>query len=91
MRVYIKYKDIPNRNDIKSNFIGILKITIEEEKVDQLDEKYNNAVPDFKATIKKAIEDGAKTVDDIKEMTEASTGCGGCEDEIQEILDELLK
>ena len=41
-------------------------------------------------TIKKAIEDGAKTVDDIKEMTEASTGCGGCEDEIQEILDELL-
>ena len=41
--------------------------------------------------IKKAIEDGAKTVDDIKEMTEASTGCGGCEDEIQEILDELLK
>lgn len=27
MRVYIKYKDIPNRNDIKSNFIGILKIT----------------------------------------------------------------
>lgn len=29
---------------------------IEEEKVDQLDEKYNNAVPDFKATIKKAIE-----------------------------------
>ena len=44
-----------------------------------------------KNTIKKAIEDGAKTVDDIKEMTEASTGCGGCEDEIQEILDELLK
>ena len=42
-------------------------------------------------TIKKDIEDGAKTVDDIKEMTEASTGCGGCEDEIQEILDELLK
>ena len=37
------------------------------------------------------IKDGAKTVDDIKEMTEASTGCGGCEDEIQEILDELLK
>lgn len=29
---------------------------IEEEKVDQLDEKYNSAVPDFKATIKKAIE-----------------------------------
>ena len=43
------------------------------------------------STIKKAVEDGAKTVDDIKEMTEASTGCGGCEDEIQEILDELLK
>lgn len=43
------------------------------------------------STIKKAVEDGAKTLDDIKEMTEASTGCGGCEEEIQEILDELLK
>lgn len=42
-------------------------------------------------TIKKAIEEGAKTLDDIKEMTDASTGCGGCEDEIQEILDELVK
>ena len=42
------------------------------------------------STIKKAIEDGAKTVDGIKEMTDASTGCGGCEEEIQEILDELL-
>lgn len=42
-------------------------------------------------TIKKAVEDGAKTVEDIKEMTQASTGCGGCEEEVQEILDELLK
>ena len=41
-------------------------------------------------TIKKAIEDGAKTVDDIKVMTEASTGCVCCEYEIQVILDELL-
>ena len=41
-------------------------------------------------TIKKAIEDGAKTVDDIKEMTEASTGCGGCEDEIQVLLSVFL-
>lgn len=40
--------------------------------------------------IKKAVENGAKTLDDIKEATSASTGCGGCEDDIQEILDELL-
>ena len=41
-------------------------------------------------TIKEAIENGAKTLDDIKDETEAGTICGMCEDEIQEILDELL-
>ena len=38
-------------------------------------------------TIKEAIENGAKTLDDIKDETEAGTICGMCEDEIQEILD----
>ena len=40
-------------------------------------------------TIKEAIENGAKTLDDIKDETEAGTICGMCEDDIQEILDEL--
>ena len=35
--------------------------------------------------------EGAKTLDDIKEATEAGTICGICEDDIQEVLDELLK
>ena len=42
-------------------------------------------------TIKEAIENGAKTLDDIKDETEAGTICGMCEDEIQETLDELVK
>ena len=33
-------------------------------------------------TIKEAIENGAKTLDDIKDETEAGTICGMCEDEI---------
>ncbi len=41
-------------------------------------------------TIKQAIENGAKTLDDIKEETGAGTVCGVCEDDIQEIIDELL-
>lgn len=41
--------------------------------------------------IKNAVKEGAKTLDDIKEATEAGTICGICEDEIQEVLDELLK
>lgn len=41
--------------------------------------------------IKKAIQEGAKTLEDIKEATEAGTICGMCEDEIQEVIDELLK
>ena len=41
--------------------------------------------------IKNAVKEGAKTLYDIKEATEAGTICGICEDDIQEVLDELLK
>ena len=41
--------------------------------------------------IKNAVKEGAKTLDDIKEATEAGNICGICEDDIQEVLDELLK
>lgn len=37
-------------------------------------------------TIRKAMISGARTVDDIKEITGACTVCGGCEEEIKEIL-----
>ena len=40
--------------------------------------------------IKKAIAEGATTLDAIKDATEAATVCGGCEDEIEEILNEEL-
>ncbi|GAA0773027.1 (2Fe-2S)-binding protein [Clostridium subterminale] len=42
-------------------------------------------------TIKKAIEDGAQTVDDIMEATGAGTVCGACISEIEEILQEVKK
>ena len=41
------------------------------------------------ATIKKAIAEGAETVDDIMESTGAGTVCGACIDEIAEIIEEL--
>ncbi len=37
-------------------------------------------------TIRKAMMAGARTLNEIKEMTGASTGCGGCADEIENIL-----
>jgi len=40
--------------------------------------------------IKKAVASGAKTVDDIKEVTEAGTICCGCDSEIEEALNEVL-
>ncbi len=47
-----------------------------------------NAV--YKGEILKAIkEKGLKTVDEVGDATEAGTGCGGCQDTIQEILDEF--
>lgn len=39
--------------------------------------------------IRKAVEAGAKTVDDIMEATGAGTICGACIDEIAEVLEEL--
>ncbi|MCX7904970.1 MAG: (2Fe-2S)-binding protein [Caloramator sp.] len=44
-----------------------------------------------RATIKKAIENGAKTVEDIRKATGATTGgCGGrrCTPKIQKLIDE---
>ena len=40
--------------------------------------------------IKEAVNKGAKTLQDIKDMTEASTMSGGCEDDIEEILKDIL-
>ncbi len=44
----------------------------------------------YKSTIVKAIkEKGLKTVEEVGEATEAGTGCGQCQDDIQKILDEI--
>lgn len=40
-------------------------------------------------TIRKAMIEGARTIEEIKEMTGAGTGCGACVDKIQEILDSV--
>lgn len=37
-----------------------------------------------------AIREGAKTLVDIQEKTQASTGCGGCEPDVLEILEKAL-
>jgi NAD(P)H-nitrite reductase large subunit len=43
-----------------------------------------------RGTIEDAIKaDGLKTVDEVGNATDAGTGCGGCQDTIQEILDEI--
>ena len=34
-------------------------------------------------------EKGLKTVEEVGEVTNAGTGCGGCQGQIQEILDEI--
>jgi len=44
----------------------------------------------YKSTIVNAIkEKGLKTVEEVGDETEAGTGCGQCQDRIQEILDEV--
>lgn len=46
----------------------------------------------YKSTIVKAIkEKNLKTIEEVGEETEAGTVCGQCQDDIQEILDEMNK
>ncbi len=40
-----------------------------------------------KATIRRAVQDGAKTLDDIKAATKASTGCGGCSSLVGKVIE----
>ncbi|MCK9321719.1 MAG: (2Fe-2S)-binding protein [Bacteroidales bacterium] len=54
------------------------------------DEIICNCMEVTKSTIIKAIKDkGLKTVEEVGEATEAGTVCGGCQDDIQNILDEI--
>lgn len=44
----------------------------------------------MKSEIVKAIrEKGLKTVEDVQDATDAGTGCGGCINDIEEILKEV--
>ncbi len=42
------------------------------------------------AQILEAIHNGAKTVDDLGDILEAGIACGGCIDDLEEILEEEL-
>jgi NAD(P)H-nitrite reductase large subunit len=44
-----------------------------------------------RSTIEKAIREGAKTIEEIRKQTQANTGCGGCEQEVRQILEKILK
>lgn len=39
--------------------------------------------------IKAAVEGGATTLEEVKEVTSAGTVCGACEDDIQHLVDEF--
>ncbi len=43
-----------------------------------------------KATIRRSVQDGAKTLQDVKGATKATTGCGGCSDLVADILKQEL-
>ncbi|MDD4148854.1 MAG: (2Fe-2S)-binding protein [Bacteroidales bacterium] len=54
------------------------------------DEIICNCMEVYKSTIVKAIkEQGLKTVEEVGDATDAGTVCGGCQDDIQDILDEV--
>lgn len=45
----------------------------------------------YKSTIVKAIQEkGLTTVEDVGSATEAGTVCGQCQEEIQQILDQIV-
>lgn len=45
-----------------------------------------------RGTIEKAVtEKGCKTFEDVQNETDAGLGCGSCEEDVQKIIDDLLK
>lgn len=40
------------------------------------------------ATIREAIRNGARTLEQVQTQTKASTGCGGCTCEVERLLEE---
>lgn len=40
--------------------------------------------------IKNAVDSGAKSFEEVQEVTQAGTGCGGCVEEVKEIVKEFL-
>jgi bacterioferritin-associated ferredoxin len=40
--------------------------------------------------IKDAIDNGAKSFEDVQEATQVGTGCGACEESVRELVDKLL-
>lgn len=49
-----------------------------------------NCMEVYRSTIEAAIrEKGLKTVEEVGDATDAGTVCGTCQEEIQEILDEI--
>ncbi|MBC2582146.1 (2Fe-2S)-binding protein [Clostridium sp. DJ247] len=40
--------------------------------------------------LKDAIENGAKSFEEVQDVTQVSTGCGGCTDSVKALVDELL-
>ena len=82
---YFKYTDITDVNFIK--ILNDLHIEVPRKKqVEFVFEKEERATEYIENAIR---EKGLKTVEEVGEATNAGTGCGGCQEQIQEILDEI--
>lgn len=40
--------------------------------------------------IKKAVDNGAQSYESVRDATRASTGCGGCEGRVRELVEKFL-
>lgn len=54
-----------------------------------MDEIVCNCMNVTKRMIKEAVDSGAVTVEDVQNATSAGTVCGGCIDNIQQLIDEF--
>lgn len=64
--------------------------TLKIKSMSNRDEIVCNCFSVSRGTIEDAIkEKGLKSVEEVGEATDAGTGCGGCQEKIQEILNEI--
>lgn len=75
------------------NNIVLFADTIPKKEINKMDLKDTicTCLGITNGMIKDAVDSGARTLEEVQEITEVGTICGACLDDVQQLIDELVK